>query len=130
MKPKRTWQRANSKPSSKPKIADDVRMAVDAQVALVVADLVKRYCKTPTNPQFNWCIDIFTRWHREALYFVAVMRTPHDRPPTFETHAARMQHAGDGKFDLAVPMRRGWNTVKQAASAEECLKEVSDLIYL
>jgi hypothetical protein len=104
--------------------------SVDAKAALVVADLTKRYCKTPTNPQFNWCSDIFTRWHREALYFVAMMRTPHGRPPTFETHAAHMEHVGDGKFNLAVPMRRGWNTVKRSASPEECLKEVSDLIYL
>lgn len=126
----RTWQRTEPKPLPKPHVADDVRQAIDALAAPVVAALKERCCKKPKNPVFNWCDDIVTRWHREALYFVATMRTPHGRPPTFETHAARMEHVGDGKFNLAVPMRRGWNTVKQAASAEVCLKEVSDLIYL
>jgi hypothetical protein len=107
-----------------------VRNWVDAQAALVVAKLKKRCCKKPKNPQFNWCEEIFARWHRHALYFVVVMRTPHGRPPTFETHAARLEHAGEGKFNVAVPMRRGWNTVKRGASPEECLKVIDELVYL
>jgi len=106
-----------------------VRKAVDAQAALVVATLKKRCCRKPKHPKFNWCDDIFTRWHSDAMYFVVVMRTPHGPPPTFETHAARMEHAGDGKFSLAVPMRRGWNTVKRAASPAECLNEIAELVY-
>ena len=35
-----------------------------------------------------------------------------------------MEHAGDGKFNLAVPMRRGWNTIKRDSLPEECLKEI------
>jgi|GEM_PF-2064649 len=124
----RTWLPAKQKPPSKPKVPGDVREAVDALVAPVVANLKKRYCKTPKSPQFNWLDDLFTRWHRDALYFVVLMRTPHGRPLTFETHAARMEHAGDGKFNLAVPMRRGWNTIKKDATPEECLKEISEYV--
>jgi hypothetical protein len=45
-------------------------------------------------------------------------------------HAARMEHAGEGKFNLAVPMRRGWNTVMKNKSPEECLKEINESISL
>ena len=103
-----------------------MRAAIDAQVAPVVAALKKRCCKKPKVPELNWPDDLFTRWHRDALYFVLVMRTPDGHPPTFETHAARMEHAGDGKFNLAVPMRRGWNTVTRNASPEECLEEINE----
>jgi hypothetical protein len=72
---------------------------------------------------------LFTRWHREALYFVVVMRTPHGMPPTFETHIARMEHAGRGKFNLAYPMRRGWSTVRKNASPEECLDQIGKSGY-
>jgi hypothetical protein len=106
-----------------------VTNAVELQVARVVAVLNKRLCKKPRDPQFNWYDDVFVRWHREALYFVAVLKTPHGRPATFETHLARIEHAGNGEFSLAVPMRRGWNTVKRAASAEECLKEISVFVH-
>ena len=113
----------------KPKVPDEIRKAVDTQAALVTAVLKKRCCKKPVKPQFNWCEDVFTRWHRNALYFVVVMRTPHGRPPTFERHAARIEHAGEGKFNLAVPMRRGWNTMKRQSSSDECLKEIAKLVY-
>ena len=102
---------------------------VDAQAASVVAVLKERCRQTPRHPQLNWCDDVFTRWRRNALYFVVVMRTPHGSPPTFETHAARMEHAGDGKFDLAVLMRRGWNTVKRAAAPATCLQAITELVY-
>lgn len=124
----RRWLLPKPKPPPKPKVADDVREAVDAQVAPLVAKLKKRLCKKPKNPRFNWPDNLFTRWHRDALYFVVVMRTPHGQPPTFETHAARMEHAGRGKFNLAVPMRRGWNTMKRKATPEECLKEIVEYV--
>jgi hypothetical protein len=125
---KRTWLPVKPKLPPNPKAADDLRETVDAQANLVVATLKKRFCKKPRKPQFNWCDDLFTRWHRDALYFVGVMRTPQGRPPTFEIHVARMEHAGEGTFNLAVPMRRGRNTVKRAASPDECLKEVVEMI--
>jgi hypothetical protein len=72
---------------------------------------------------------LFTRWHRDALYFVFVMRTPHGAPPTFETHAARMEHAGNGSFNLALPMRRGWSMFMRELTVEECLKEIDESVY-
>jgi hypothetical protein len=126
---KRTWQLAKPKPPPKPPVADDVRGRLDAQTAVVVAAMKKRFRKPKENSLINWADDLFTRWHRDALYFVIVMRTPHGFPPTFETHAARMEHAGNGRFNLAFPMRRGWNTFKRNASPEECLKEIAHFGY-
>ena len=122
-----TWQL--TKPTPPPHVPDKVREAVDAKAALVVAELKTQFRKPKKDALINWADDLFARWHRDALYFVVVMRTPHGDPPTFETHAARMEHAGDGKFNLAVPMRRGWNTFKRNASPEECLKEISHSFY-
>lgn len=41
-----------------------------------------------------------------------------------------MEHAGGGKFNLAVPMRRGWNTFKKELTVEECLEEIPQIVYL
>jgi hypothetical protein len=125
----RTWQQAKPKPPPKPRIDDDMREAVEAQAAPVIATLKRQRCKRPKNPQLNWPEDLFARWHRDTLYFVVVMRTPHGGPETFETHAARMEHAGNGQFHFAVPMRRGWNTVKRNASPAECLEEFAASFY-
>lgn len=125
---RRTWLPMKPKAPPKPKVADDMREAVDALAAPVVAKLKKRYCKTPKSRQLNWPDDLFTRWHRDVLYFVVVMQTPHGRPPTFETHTARMEHTGNGNFNLAVSMRRGWNTVKKDATPEKFLQEISKYV--
>jgi hypothetical protein len=92
--------------------------------------LKRRFCRPVKNSTLNWPEDLFVRWHRSALYFVAVMRTPHGRPPIFEVHVARLQYVGEGKFDLALPMRRGWNTILKAQGAESCLQEVAECVYL
>ena len=128
--PKRTWQLSKPKPLPKPKVPDDLRAEIDSQFAPIVAILKKKHCKRSKFTTLNWPDDLFTRWHRNALYFVVVMRTPHGRPETFETHAAKMDYAGDDKFNLAVPMRRGWNTFLRDASLEECLEEIEETICL
>lgn len=126
----RTWQLGKPKQPSKPHVTDEVRDAVNAQAAVVVVKLKERFLKPAENTLINWADDLFTRWHRDALYFVVVMRTPHGHPPTFETHVARMEHAGEGRFNVAVPMRRGWNTFKRNASPDECLKEIAQSVYI
>jgi hypothetical protein len=123
----RTWQRTNPKPAT-PKVTEELRAVLDAQAIHVVEALKKRLPKPPQHPVLNWPADVFTRWHRNALYFVVVLRTPHGSPTIFETHAARMEHDGDGKFNLAVPMRRGWNTFMRDATPEACLREISDIV--
>jgi len=40
-----------------------------------------------------------------------------------------MEHVGKGKFNLAFPMRRGWHTVKQKASPDECVKEIAESVH-
>lgn len=119
----KTWSIPTPKTPPRPKMKDDLRRQIANQVAPIVADLKRRYCKKSKSPQFNWPHDVFTRWRRDALYFVVIMRTGHDAPSEFETHAARMQHVGDDKFELAVPMRRGWMTILEKATVEDCLKE-------
>lgn len=79
---KRTWLPAKTKRQSKPKLTDDVRQVVEAQLPPIIAKLKQRHCQRPKYPQFNWPDDVFARWHRDALYFVVVMRTPHGGPAT------------------------------------------------
>jgi hypothetical protein len=111
-------------------VPNEIRKAADLRAAPVVAKLKKRYCKIPKVPRFNWPEDLFTRWHGDALYFVVVMRTPNGLSPILEMHAARLEHAGAGKFNLAVPMRKGWNTILTNASVVECLTEIGESISL
>jgi hypothetical protein len=126
----RTWLPKKEKSPPRPKVSSEIKFSVEEQAAAVVASLKKRCCKGQRHENLNWCVDILVRWHRDALYFVALMQTPHGRPPTFQVNVARMEHVGNGKFNVAVPMRRGWNTVDRKLSPEECLEKIGELIYL
>ena len=128
---KRTWQRKPpKKATTTPKVSDEIKATILADASSVVASLKKRFCKKPAKSIFNWPEDIFVRWHRDCLYFVVIMRTPHGIPPTFESHIARLEHAGNGKFNVAVPMRRGWMTTHCDLSAENCFETVPEIVYL
>jgi hypothetical protein len=126
----RTWLAKPPKPPPRPKVSSEIKSSVEELAAAVVSKLKKRCCKGQRHEKLNWCVDIFVRWYRDALYFVAVMQTPHGRPPTFQVNVARMEHVGQGKFNVAVPMRRGWNTVDRRLLPEEGLEKIGELIYL
>jgi hypothetical protein len=119
-----TWQPVKPRPPVRPSVSSELQADILAQAEPVIAKLQKRLCNPPGEADVNWCERIFSRWHRGSLYFVGVMRTPHGRPPSFETHLVRMQYVGDGKFDVAFPMRRGWATASRALSVSDCLREI------
>lgn len=60
---------------------------------------------------------------------MVVLKTPHGQPPEFEYEAARITPTSTGKFELAFPMRRGWNTFLKQASLEKCLKEIRERVF-
>jgi hypothetical protein len=119
-----SWQPVKPKPPAKPSVSSELQADVLAQADIVITKLQKRLRKAPEPVDVNWCEKIFARWHRGSLYFVGVMRTPHGRPPSFETHLVRMEYVGDGKFDVAFPMRRGWAAAGRALSVADCLREI------
>jgi hypothetical protein len=120
-----TWAPAKPRRPVPPRLSDEAREKLAAEISPVLAALKKRFPKT-NDRLFNWPVDIFVRWHHNSLYFVVIMKTPHGQPPEFEYKAARITPTSTGKFELAFPMRRGWNTFLKQASFEACLKAVSE----
>jgi hypothetical protein len=97
-------------------------------VAPVVERLKKRLPQKPKT-LINWADDVFVRWHRNALYLIVVMRTPHGQPPTFESRAARIQYAGDNKFAFDLPMRQGWASSPNGESVAEVAKSLEESTF-
>ncbi len=122
----RTWQPPRPKPQLPPRVKADVRADVDTQIAPIITRLKRRICRKPKQSTFNWPDDLLTRWHRDALYVVVVMRTPHGLPPTFETRLARLKRLRNGRFDLAVPVRKGWSTIVANDTLNNCLLNLQD----
>jgi len=57
----------------------------------------------PPKPQFNYLVDIFTRWKGRFFYFMAKYASPGPNriAPFFEVGFARLEYARKDRFHLA-----------------------------
>ena len=129
-KRRKVWMCCPPKPP-KPKVPDQLREQVSAKsMQLVEEHLRPNHIESPPeNPQFNYIIDIFTRWYRSYFYFFATYARP--RPdamsPTLESCFARMGYEGDGKFNLSYMRHTGkWWQVCSSLTLEECLNVIRE----
>lgn len=108
---------------------------VKSAVTLAANDLVETVLKPryvqepPTEPQWNYIIDIGTRWSHSSLYFTATYCCPGPNAlvPSFEHRFARMQFAGQQRFHLAFMRHTGeWIELYQGLSLDECLQAIRD----
>lgn len=97
---------------------------------LVETALKPRYVQEPpSEPQWNYIIDVGTRWYHSYLYFTATYCCPGPNAlvPSFEHRFARMEFAGQNRFHLAFMRHTGeWIGLYQGLSLDECLQAIRD----
>ena len=128
--PGRQWTWAPSK-THKPKVPDDLKKEVQAKANDLVEKLLKpRYIKPPPKkPDFNYPIDIWTKWHGNFFYFGSTWASPGPNriAPTFEVRFARLEHVGNRRFNLAYFRHtEEWQTVFAELTLDDCLKIIGD----
>ena len=113
-----------------PKVPEALKSEVSSKAQKLVEQHLKpAHVEQPENPQCNYIADIYTRWHREDLYFCAtyVAPFPDAVSPTFEVRFARMGYLGNGKFNLAYKGQTGrWCQMYPSLSIDKCLQAVRD----
>lgn len=117
---------------SKPKIADDVKIKVNQKTdEFIEAKLKPEYVKTAPgkDAQYNYIVDIYSKWHRSYFYFCAKYSCMHPNAiqPYFEIKFARMEFKGDDRFALSY-MRHTeqWWEVYPELTLEQCLKVIEE----
>jgi hypothetical protein len=97
---------------------------------LIDSTLKPRYIQPPPRkPQFNYLVDIYSKWRGPFFYFCSKYCSPgpHALSPSFESKFARLQYAGDAQFNLAYFRHTGqWWEVAQVLSLDECLSRVQE----
>jgi hypothetical protein len=102
-KQKKRWGYSPPKPT-KPPISDVLKSEVETKAEQFVQKLKFAHIQPPPlNPQFNFLIDIWTKWYRGYFYFCGTYASPFKNAlsPTFEVRFARMEYCGNRKFNLA-----------------------------
>jgi hypothetical protein len=122
----RQWMRACAKLKAVPQsLKDD--LTAKAQ-ELIERELKPLHIKPPPeNIQWNYIIDIFTRWRGPYFYFMAryACPSPNAVSPIFEVGFARMEYLRSGNFNLAYMRHTGhWWQIFNDVPMEEALQAV------
>jgi hypothetical protein len=129
-KPKKMWVYSPPKPKA-PTVPQHFKDEVKAKADHWVETALKpKHIKPPpANPQFNYLIDISTKWHRHYFYVQGEYRcpSPHAILPTFEAKFARLECVQLDRFNLSY-MRHTeqWFEVFQNLSLQECMEQIED----
>jgi hypothetical protein len=106
----------------------DIQHEVERRAQTLIDSTLKpRIPPPPKKARFNYLVDIYTRWRGPFFYFCSRYCSPGPRAlsPFFESKFARLQYAGDERFNLAYFRHTGqWWEVAQLLSLEECLSRI------
>ena len=83
----------------------------------------------PDNPQFNYVIDIYGKWYQRYFYICATYHVPGPNAtmPSFEAKMARIEYAGNNRFQLSFMRHTGqWVKLYTDVSLDECLASIRD----
>ncbi|MDZ4718322.1 MAG: hypothetical protein SH847_07595 [Roseiflexaceae bacterium] len=131
-KSRKRWVYTPPKPA-KPSISVAFKQEVEQKAQPIVLAWKHQYIQPPpAEPQFNYLIDIWTKWYRSAFYFGGTYASPHPNAisPTFETRYARMTYAGNRNFNLAyMRYTEQWWELFADVPLEEALHTIETTIH-
>lgn len=115
--------------SAKPEVPETIKTETEAKATKLVDRILKPINIKPPrkNQQFNYIIDIYTKWYRSYFYFCATYACPGPRAlsPTFESKFTRMEYIGDRHFNLSYMRHTGaWQEIYQNLTLDQCLSVI------
>jgi hypothetical protein len=130
MPPRKQWVYSPQK-ASRPKVSDSTKAEVQRKANELIESFLKpEFIKPhPEDAEYNYIVDIYTKWYRSYFYLCAKYRCPAPNciAEFFETKFARLEYAGNDKFNLAY-MRHTeqWWETDQELTLEECLERIRE----
>ena len=123
------------RPGPASRIPDSMKNEIKAKMDEIVETVFKpRYVKPPPKkPRFNYIVDIYTKWHKNCLYFRAKFACPGPNAlsPFFEDSFTRLAYMANGRFNLAYMRHTGkWWEVFTDLSMEEAFATIRDEPFL
>ena len=115
-------------PRKKP-VPDLLKAEVQSRANELVENVLKpEHIKPPPKDiEWNYIVDIYTKWHGSYFYFCAKYCSPGPNAisPSFETKFARMGYFGNNHFNLSYMRHTGqWWEIYTDLSSDECLTTI------
>jgi hypothetical protein len=127
----KTWARSPGKKSSKPKVPPGLKDEVQERANQFIESELKQNLiqPPPEDSDFNYIVDIFSKWYRSYFYFCSKYRCPAPNRISefFEENFARLEYVGPDSFNLAYMRHTGqWFELYTNLSLEECLQNIRE----
>jgi hypothetical protein len=125
-----TWA-PNPKKALEGGISKDERKRVEAKANELIERVLKPKCvyPLPKHPKYNWCVDIFVRWHQSYLYFIERLYCPFENRLSeyFELKQVRLQCLKNGNFSVFYMRHTGeWWPLEKNVSLSSALRAVAN----
>lgn len=127
MATKKYWIKTPSR-ATKPKVPEATKQRVKQQFdQMIETELKPRCIQPPPEHDFNYLVDIFSKWYRNYFYICGTYNcpSPHAIAPSFEAKFCRFEYVGNDRFDVAYMRHTGqfWE-IAQGLTLDECLEEM------
>ncbi|MBI5029039.1 MAG: hypothetical protein HZB51_00830 [Chloroflexi bacterium] len=124
-KPRKMWVYSPTKPSA-PKVPERVEMEAQTKANQLIETVLKpkHIQPPPKGYDFNYIVDLDSKWYRHYFYFCAKYCSPGPNAlsPFFETKFSCMEFVGPNRFHLSFMRHTGeWIELYPNSSLEECL---------
>lgn len=117
------------------KVPEHIKIKVEEKAENLIQLVLKpEHIKTPQEKEnFNYIVDIYSRWHRSYFYFCAKYRCPSPNRISefFESRFARLEYIGNERFNLSyMRYTEQWIELLTGLSLDECLESIrNDPLY-
>ena len=129
-KPKRIWQLLPPKKPHPPVPEATKRLLTEEADKLIETVIKPRYIQPPpTNHDFNYLVDVYSKWYRNYFYLVCKYHCPGPRAmvPFFESNYVRLEYVDENKYNFAYMRHTGqWCETIQERPLLECLTMAVD----
>ena len=110
------------------KVPIDVKSEVNQRAQALVEEWKPLFIeKPPKGYQFNYIVNLYTKWRGRYFYFCATYACPGPRAlsPSFEAYFTRLEYVGNNRFNLAYMRHtdKWWETLRGLTLAD-CLKTI------
>ena len=124
------WVYSPRKPAP-PKVSEALKRKVEAEANALIETVLRplHIQSPPEDPQFNYIVDLSTKWYRSYFYFCSryAVPGPNAIAPFFDAKFARLEYIGGDRFSLSAMRHNGqWMVIFPDLSLDECLAAVRD----
>lgn len=125
---KKVWKPRSPK-KLKHKVPESIKAAVKGKADHLIQSVLKpEHIKPPLKDNdFNYIVDIFSKWHQSYFYFCATYRCPSPNAISefFERRFARLEYTGSERFSLSYMRYTGqWIELFIDLTIDECLESI------